>query len=261
MTVRSVVLTEHVHSAEDLDTGRVHRHEDLRLPVVRGRLRTRHDHDDHDLAAGVAGTRDVVLLAVDHPLVAVELGTARDVGGVGRRDVGLGHRVRRADLTREQRLEPRPLLLGCAHPLEHLHVARVGCRAVEDLGRDRVLAELRRDVRVVEVRETDAGRGVGEEEVPEPGGTGLRLQAVEDVELTLAVAPVLRPVRATPVVLLGRRVDLGRDEGAHGVVQRDRARRHPQVHRRVARQPRVHSWCRHDAPLAPATAPTNGRAT
>ena len=33
-------------------------------------------HGDHDLAAGVAGAGDVVLLAVDHPLVAVEHGLA-----------------------------------------------------------------------------------------------------------------------------------------------------------------------------------------
>ena len=107
VAVRRVVLAEHVHGTEDLDAGRVHRHEDLRLAVVGRCLGARHHHDDHDLAARIAGAGDVVLLAVDHPLVAVELGAARDVRRVRRRDVGFGHRVRRADLSGEQRLQPR----------------------------------------------------------------------------------------------------------------------------------------------------------
>ena len=35
VAVRRVVVAEHVHRAEDLDAGRVHRHEDLRLLEVR----------------------------------------------------------------------------------------------------------------------------------------------------------------------------------------------------------------------------------
>ena len=147
--------------------------------------------DDHDLAARVAGAGDVVLLAVDQPLVAVEHGRAGDVLGVRRRHVGLGHRVGGADLAGEQRLEPLLLLLLRADPLEHLHVAGVRRAAVQALRRQRVLAELLGDVGVVEVRQPLAGLGVGEEEVPQPVGLGLRLDAVEQLELALAVAPVL----------------------------------------------------------------------
>ena len=76
VAVRGVVLAEHVHRPEDLDARRVHRHEDLRLALVRRPVGAGLHHDDHDLAARVAGAGDVVLLAVDHPLVAVEHGPA-----------------------------------------------------------------------------------------------------------------------------------------------------------------------------------------
>src|SRR3546814_7042173 len=59
----------------------------------------------------------------------------------------------------------------------------VGRRAVQRLRSERVLAELDRYVRVVEVGEaTDLG--VGQEEVPEAGLLGLGLGAVEPLELT-----------------------------------------------------------------------------
>ena len=61
------------------------------------------DHHDHDLAARVAGAGDVVLLAVDDPLVAVALGRAGDVAGVGGGHVGLGHGEGRADLAGQER--------------------------------------------------------------------------------------------------------------------------------------------------------------
>ena len=96
--VRRVVLAEHVHRPEDLDTGRVGRHEDLRLALVRRRIRVGLHHRDHDLAARVARARDVVLLAGDHPLVTVTHRLAGHVLRVRRRHVGLGHRVRRPDL-------------------------------------------------------------------------------------------------------------------------------------------------------------------
>ena len=71
MTVRRVVLAEHLHRADDLDTGRVHRHQDLRLALVRRRVGVGLHHHDQDLAARVAGAGRSVLLAVDDPLVAV----------------------------------------------------------------------------------------------------------------------------------------------------------------------------------------------
>ena len=229
MTVRSVVLAEHVHGAEDLDPGRVHRHQDLRLALVRRCVRVGLHHHDHDLAARITGARDVVLLAVDHPLVAVTHGATGDVLGVRRRDVGLGHRVRRTDLAVQQRLQPLLLLLGRADPLEHLHVAGVGSRAVEALGGDRVLAELDRDVGVVEVGEPLTGVGVGEEEVPQPLLLGLGLDRLEQVELAVAIAPALGAPLAEPEELLGVGLDLLGDEPHDRVVQRPRRLRHAEV--------------------------------
>jgi hypothetical protein len=101
---------------EDLHAGRVHR---ARGSATAGTCRCRRlglvlHHDDHDLAARVAGAGDVVLLAVDHPLVAHELGARGDVLGVRRRHARLGHRVGRTDLAVQQRLQPLLLLLGRA---------------------------------------------------------------------------------------------------------------------------------------------------
>ena len=249
MPVRGVVLAEHVHRAEDLDAGIRQRHEDLRLAAVRRSVGVRLDHDDHDLAARVAGAGDVVLLAVDQPLVAVEHGPAGDVLGVRRGDVRLGHRVGRTDLTGEQRLEPALLLLRRADTLEHLHVPGVRRTAVEALRRQRVLPQLLGDVRVVEVGEALAGLGVGQEEVPQSVGLGLRLHAVEQFELTLAVAPVVGASLAEPVVLGGDRLDLVGDERLHRLVERYRVLRHRQVEGVVGGDARVHSWCGHGASL------------
>ena len=137
--------------------------------------------------------------------------------------------VCRADLAVEKRLEPLFLLLGRAHPLEHLHVAGVGCRAVEALGGEPVLAELDRDVRVVEVRQADAGLRVRQEEVPQPELAGLGLRTLEQLELPGRPAPPIGAVLAEPVELLGDRLDLLCDELLHGLVERADALGHPQV--------------------------------
>src|SRR3546814_1481853 len=95
------------------------------LPVRRG-VRIRLAHHDHDLAAGIAGPGDVVLLPVEDVLVAVLDRLEPDVLGVGGGHVRLGHGECGPDLPVEQRLEPLRLLLGRPDPLEHLHVPRVG---------------------------------------------------------------------------------------------------------------------------------------
>ena len=75
------------------------------------------------------------------------------------------------------------LLFGGPDPLQHFHVAGVGCIAVEDLGCQRVLAEFGCDVGVVEVGQAFTGFGVGQEEVPQAPLLRLGLQAFHDVEL------------------------------------------------------------------------------
>src|SRR3546814_11571039 len=102
-------------------------------------------------------------------------------------------------------------LLRRADPLEHLHVPGVGRRAVQRLRSERVLAELDRYVRVVEVGEaTDLG--VGQEEVPEAGLLGLGLGAVEHLELTRREGPRVGPSLHEAEVLL----QIGRASGREG---------------------------------------------
>ena len=229
VAVGCVVAAEHFHRADDLDPGGVDRHEDLALLLVGVGVRAGAHHRDHDLAARIAGARDVELLAVDHPFVAVEHGRGLDLLGVAAHDAGLGHRVGRADLAAQQRLEPALLLLRGAHPLEHLHVAGVGRRAVEALAGQTVLAEFDGDVGVVEVAQALAGVGVGQEEVPQALGTGLGLHGVEQFELARRPAPAIGPALTEAVELLGDRVDLVADECPHGLEQRADLVRHPQV--------------------------------
>ena len=98
VTVGGIVVAEHPHGVVDGDSRSVDGDEDLRLAAVGWPVGAGLDHGDHDLAAGVAGTRDVVLGAVDDPLVSVQHGSARDVLGVRGGQVGLGHGVGRPDL-------------------------------------------------------------------------------------------------------------------------------------------------------------------
>ena len=120
-----------------------------------------------------------------------------------------------------------------------------GRAAVEALRRQRVLAELLGDVGVVEVRQPLTGLGVGQEEVPQAVGLGLRLHAVEQLELALAVAPVLGPALAEAVVLGRDRLDLVLDERLHRFVERDGVLGHRQVQGVVGGDAGVHSWCGH----------------
>ena len=169
---------------------------------MRRAVRARLAHHDHDLAAGVAGAGDVVLLAIDDVLVAVLHRLGADVLGIRAGQARLGHRVRGPDLATQQRLKPFGLLLGGADALEHLHIAGVGRRAVERLRAERVLAEFDGEIGVVEVRQ--ALTGIGEEEVPEAFGLGLILGSFEEFELTLGVAPPIHRVGFLEELLLHR---------------------------------------------------------
>ena len=147
-------------------------------------------------------------------------GLAGDLLGIGRRDVGLGHRVRGADLAAQQRLEPLLLLLGVPTRSSTSMLPVSGAAQFSRLRRDRVLAELHRDVGVVEVREALAGLGVGEEEVPQALRLGLVLDRLEQFQLAVAVAPALGAVLAQPEELGRDRLDLFGDERLDGFVQR-----------------------------------------
>ena len=229
MPVRSVVGAEDVHRPQDLHAGRVDRHEDLRLLLVGVRIGIGADHRDHDLAARVARTRDVELLSVDQPLVAVEHGVGLHLLGIRAHHRWLGHGVGRADLAFEQRFQPFRLLLRRADTLEHFHVAGVGRGAVEALRGQPVLAQLVGDIGVVEIAQSFAGVRVGQEEVPQALLTCLGLGAVQQLELAGCPAPAVFAVLAHPVEFLGDGVDLVADERLDRFVQRLDLGGHPKI--------------------------------
>ena len=150
-------------------------------------------HEDGDSAARIGGVGGVPLVAVDDVLVTVAHDARFDVGGVAGRHVGLGHRETRADLAGQQRFQPARLVLGRAVAGQHLHVAGIRRRAIEDLGREERPAHDLAQWRVVQVAETGTvftgvGVGVGlltrntrrQKQVPQPGGAGLGFQLLED---------------------------------------------------------------------------------
>ena len=153
------------------------RHEDHRLLPVPAALRVGLAHEDAELAARVARARGPPLAPVEDVVVAVALDAASDVGGVGGGDARLGHGEARADLAGEQRFEPLLLLLGRAVAGQHLHVAGVGRRAVEHLGRPGDAPHHLAQRRVLEVGQAGAvaRRRAGRGSTARPPAPGLQL--------------------------------------------------------------------------------------
>ena len=69
---------------------------------------------------------------VEHPLVAIPVDARLQIGRVARRDVGLRHGKGASDLALKQGAQPTPALLRRGKQMQQLHVAGVGCAAVED---------------------------------------------------------------------------------------------------------------------------------
>ena len=142
---------------------------------------------------------------------------------------GLGHGIGRADFAVQQRLQPLLLLRRRADALQHFHVAGVGRRAVHGLRGQRILAELGRDIGVVEVLQALAGLGIGQEEVPQADFLGLVLGLLQHLELARRKAPAVGLVLAMPVKLDRHRLDRFPDELFDVVVQRPDLIRHAQI--------------------------------
>ena len=229
VAARRVVVAEHGHRAHDLEAGRAHRHQDLRLLELRRGVGAGLDHHDHDLAARIAGAGDVVFLAVDHPFVADEFSARGNVLGIGGGHAGLGHGIGRPDLAVEQRFQPLLLLLGRADALQHFHVAGVGRGAVERFGGERILSEFGGDIGVVEVGEPASDLGVRQEEVPEAGLLGLVLGLLQQFELARGPAPAILAALAELEELLDDRRNVLLDVRLHRLEQRLRLLRHGEV--------------------------------
>ena len=186
---RALVVAHHGHRPHALEAGRVHRHQDHARALVRRRVGVGHDHGDRERGAVVA--RGEPLVAVDDPLVAVELRARHQAGRVGARRLRLGHREAGADLAVEQRLEPALLLLVRAVLGEDLHVAGVGRRAVEDHRRDPAAAHQLAEHPVLPVGEPGAEAVVRQEQVPEALGLGALAQVDQDLGVRDARADLL----------------------------------------------------------------------
>ncbi len=127
-------VVHHRNVAQQLDAGRVERHQDHALLLMSLGVRIGLAHDDQEPAVGMRGVGDEPLASVDHVVVAVAADQRLDVGGVGRRHVRLGHGEGRADLAVQQRLEPALALLRRGEQVQQLHVAGVRRVAVEHFG-------------------------------------------------------------------------------------------------------------------------------
>src|SRR5690606_20129044 len=99
LTVTVLVVTAEDRDVADYgDAGGVDGDEDHGLLAVWWGAGVGLAHDDQNRAPRVGGTAGPPLASVDDVVVAVALDTGFDVGGIGTRDVHLGHRERRPDL-------------------------------------------------------------------------------------------------------------------------------------------------------------------
>ncbi len=131
VAVRGVVVAEHRQRAQHLHAGSIHRHQNHRVLGVARCIRVGQAHEDHDLAARVAGAGGPPLATVDDPLVTLTHRAGLHVGGVGRSHARLGHAEGRTDFAAQQRFQPLALLRLAAVAHQHFHVAGIRRRAVE----------------------------------------------------------------------------------------------------------------------------------
>src|SRR5262249_2038957 len=99
--------------------------------------------------------------------------------------------------------------------LEHLHVAGVGRRAIEDLRREDDPSHDLAERRVLEVREPGPALALRQEEVPEPGRLGLGLERLHAGRRH----PAVRGLLDVPVVVALDRVDVLLHEGEEALAE------------------------------------------
>ena len=132
----------------------------------------------HDVAAPP-------LTAVQYVFVAVALNGELHVRGVRRCHLGFGHGVGRANLTGQQGPQVHVLLLGRSELGQHLHVASIRCRTVEDFERPREPTHDLGQRGELEVGQSGAPLAVlgRQEPVPNTGCLGLHLELLDDRRL------------------------------------------------------------------------------
>ena len=141
MSMRCVVVSEHAQRPLDGNSGGIGRHENDRLLPVHILIpRVRLAHNNINPAPLIRRARRPPLGPIKHIAVPVLSNLKRDIRGITRRHIRLGHQKRGADLALKQRPQPRVLVRLRAVLGQHLHVARVGRRAVARLARRPALA-------------------------------------------------------------------------------------------------------------------------
>ena len=211
MTVQRLVV-HHRDVAFDGQARAVHRHQHHRVPCVLRRMVAFADpHHNREPARWVRRAGDEPLAAADHPFVAVALDAGLQLGRVGRRSVGLAHCETRPDLAAQQRVQPGLNLGRCRGDLEQLHRAAVGRVAVENFGSPGHPAHDLGQWRIVEIAQPRArlvGAQTGQEQVPKPELTCLRLERLDQVQRVF--------VGVRPAVPLGHR---GQHQIGHELLQ------------------------------------------
>ena len=176
----------HVGDRADLDTGRVHRHDDLADPLVRRPVGV--GAADQVAVVGQLTEARPDLLAVDDEVVAIAHGAGRERGQIGSR-VRLGHADAPRRLAREDAGEELGLLIGGAvvdQRRPHLPVGEPH-RGDRCAGGDQLLADDQPvDRRLAAAAELDRPRHAD----PAVGGHLLRELLREPVDPRVVVAPV-----------------------------------------------------------------------
>ena len=170
-----------------------------------------------------------MLLAVDHPLVAFQLGASGDVGGIGGGHPGFGHGKGGADLPIEKGFQPLALLCLAAVLVQHLHIAGVRSRTVEHLGRKVGLAHFLSQVGVFHRIQAGAVFAIGQEEVPQPGAARLVLEPLENLALSGRELPAVTDRDFRQIRLLQRQ-DFILHKGFHLCQQRPNLFTDAQIH-------------------------------
>ena len=171
-------MAHHRHRAHEVEARRVGGHEDHARALVRRGVGVGHDHRDRDAAP--IGARGEPLVAVDDPLVAVELG-ASGAGRVRARRLGLGHREAAADVPFEQRLQPALLLLRRA-VLDRISMFPVsGAEQLKTMGATGRRPMTSQSIPYSQLVEAGAVLLVGQEEVPESLGLRALAQLHQDL--------------------------------------------------------------------------------
>jgi hypothetical protein len=158
-----------------------------RLLPVNGGFWIGFAHDDHDLAVLVQGVRRPPLAPVDDVLVTIALHAGLDVGRVGARDGGLGHRERGGHLAREKR--PQVLSL-CSSVPKRVSTSMLPVSGALQLMASGAISRLRPVIsaRCAYSRLVRPGLRMRVEQIPQTLATSLGLEVFEHLRLVVRIA-------------------------------------------------------------------------